>query len=186
MGEHASDYGRVKKPVEEIRPCVCATKVNGTHNGCYFGMPVLTPCRNDYSRKVGRLFWKIECPSCGRGGCTEFNSVNAALNYWNRMQDSLLKGPEGLDLPWAYPIGEEDVYEPLFARYKELIQEIGYGYLLELPPDEKAPLMRRTGLQEKIDLMETVLRTKRERQEEFERMYEEVEGDPDDETGVTK
>ena len=155
---------------ETIRPCVCCKDVDNDH-GMYTGMPALIPTRNDEPEKFPQIYWETKCPKCGRGGILQYKSVHAALRSWNESQDRLWQNMDGFDIPMFYPIEEQDVCEPLYQRYHELIREIGYGYLLGMKAEDKKPLFEHMGLKEKMELLEGVLRKKKAEEEEIKRMW---------------
>ena len=167
-------YANLKKLNETIRPCVCMAKAEA-NNSMYAGMPALIPTRNDDPERYPHVYWEIKCPRCGRGGILQFKTVNAAIKHWNKMQDDLWKSVDGFNLPFCYPFGEDETYEPLYKRYHELIREIGYGYLLGLSAEEKAPLMEYVSLLEKIPRLEAVLAEKKRKDEEHRRAWEMID-----------
>lgn len=154
---------------EIIIPCICSKDVDGD-NGMYTGMPVFTPTRKDTLDDFP-IYWNMECPKCGRFGIGQYKTVQAGIKDWNEHQKSLWEFEDGLNLPWAYPVDEEDTYEPLYERYHAVIKEIGYGYLLGMSAEEKKPLYERMGLQEKVELLEGVLRRKQTEEAERKRMW---------------
>lgn len=158
---------------ETIRPCVCCKNADGD-TSMFTGMPVLRPARNDYPERF-QVNWTIKCPECGRGGILEFKSVQAAIRRWNKMQDRQWEFMDGFDVPTCYPLGEQETYEPLYKRYHEVIQQIGYGYLLSMPAEEKKPLFEHMGLQKKVELLEGVLRRKQTEEAERKRRNDEIE-----------
>lgn len=83
--------------VKEIIPCVCIDHKPDAADSVYDGMPQLKV----YQCAVGKQLWTAYCPSCGRGGCMDQESVYLALKTWNEMQTELREEKERkCELPW--------------------------------------------------------------------------------------
>ena len=66
--------------VPNIIPCVCIDHKPTVADSVYYGMPQLK-----VSSWLGRQFYTVFCPNCGRGGCIEYRSSYLALKAWNKM-----------------------------------------------------------------------------------------------------
>ena len=74
--------------IDKIIPCVCCDHEPSVEDSCYYGMPQIKV----YTTKLsGNTYFSAFCPKCGRGGVSDFKTVNAALKEWNILQKTLYK-----------------------------------------------------------------------------------------------
>ena len=74
--------------IDKIIPCVCCDHEPSVADSLYYGMPQIKVYTNKFS---GNTYFSAFCPKCGRGGNTDFKTINAALKDWNNLQLFLYK-----------------------------------------------------------------------------------------------
>lgn len=74
--------------VDRIMPCICIDHAPGFGDSGTYGMPEMKVYSCGPSGEYGYRYIPY-CPSCGRGGISDYKSDYFALKGWNEMQLSL-------------------------------------------------------------------------------------------------